>query len=62
VPLRTVLTRVIVGVVGFAVVLSLAYLMVLFIANDFNRDFLGIDRCLDRGGRWNYERRSCEGV
>ncbi len=23
-------------------------------------DFLAIDRCLDRGGRWNYEKGTCD--
>lgn len=25
------------------------------------RDFVAIDACLDRGGRWNDQRDSCEG-
>lgn len=31
----------------------------LFIASDYNIDFLSIDTCLDHGGRWNYEDRVC---
>jgi hypothetical protein len=38
-----------------------AYSMALFVAHDFNPDFLSIDGCLDAGGQWNYERRACEG-
>jgi hypothetical protein len=32
----------------------------LFVAHEFNKDFLSIDKCLDAGGRWNYEKRNCE--
>jgi len=61
---RTVLWRVIslvVWMLGFAVALNLAYLLVLFVLYDFSPDFLSIDKCLDRGGRWNYGQRACEG-
>jgi len=36
------------------------YIAFLFIAHGGNRDFLSIDSCLDRGGRWHYEKRVCE--
>jgi hypothetical protein len=38
----------------------LVYLLALFVAHDFNPDFLAIDSCLDSGGRWNYTTRTCE--
>ena len=31
------------------------YFGFLFIARDFDLDFLKIDHCLDSGGAWNYE-------
>jgi len=36
------------------------YFAFLFIAHGGNRNFLSIDACLDGGGRWNYETRTCE--
>jgi len=39
---------------------TIEILAVLFIFA-FDRDFLKIDTCLDRGGRWNYKTRVCEG-
>jgi hypothetical protein len=38
----------------------LLYLGALFISCGGNPDFLSIDSCLDSGGRWNYETRTCE--
>jgi hypothetical protein len=26
------------------------------------RDLLAVDRCLDHGGRWNYDEDACEGI
>jgi hypothetical protein len=40
-----------------SVVISFAFL---FVAHGGSRDFLSIDSCLDTGGRWNYETRTCE--
>ena len=40
--------------------LTLAYVSLLFVLHGGDIDFLNIDRCLDRGGRWNYESRACE--
>jgi hypothetical protein len=40
--------------------LILLYYAFLFLAHDGNLDFLRIDSCLDRGGRWNYQSRTCE--
>lgn len=31
----------------------------LFILHKFNLDFLSIDTCLDAGGVWNYDNRTC---
>jgi len=49
---------VIVGV--FALVVTVLCLGFLFVLNDYDPDFLSIDNCLDGGGRWNYESRTCE--
>lgn len=40
---------------------AVAYYGLLFAMHGGNPDFLSIDRCLDAGGRWNYERHLCEG-
>lgn len=41
---------------------ALAYEFMLFAwVYDWNPDYSSIDRCLDRGGRWVYESRQCEG-
>jgi hypothetical protein len=40
--------------------IPLLYFGALFVAHDFNPDFLAIDACLDSGGRWNYNTRVCE--
>lgn len=39
-------------------VLIVASLAILFF---YFKRWIDIDRCLDRGGRWNYETRECEG-
>lgn len=36
------------------------YQLILFSAHNGNPDYNLIDRCLDNGGRWIYEQRSCE--
>ena len=36
------------------------YFAFLFVAHGGNRDSLSIDSCLDAGGRWNYQTRTCE--
>jgi hypothetical protein len=41
---------VITGVVLLIVIAGAVYL----------KGFLDVDRCLDSGGRWNYEAKSCE--
>ncbi len=42
-------------------ILILAALFGLFLLNPVAWiDFLRVDSCLDRGGRWNYEERRCE--
>lgn len=41
-------------VIGTGVVL----LSMIFLA--WARSFLEVDKCLDRGGRWNYETKECE--
>ena len=37
-----------------------AYYGWLFVESGFNRDFLAIDACTDRGGTWNYAARTCK--
>ena len=44
---------------GFIVILLV--LVVLALGFLQMRDVFAIDRCLDGGGRWNYEERLCEG-
>ena len=39
---------------------ALVFVVALWIADDFNPDFLKIDGCLDNGGRWLDETRECE--
>lgn len=41
---------------------AIAYYGLLFAMYGGNADFLLIDRCLDAGGRWNFEQRHCEGA
>ena len=48
------------AILGTLVLVPLFYLVALFVAHDVSADFLDIDRCLDRGGRWEYERRVCD--
>ena len=47
------------GFGGLALVLII-YFGDLLIAHRGNRDFLAIDSCLDLGGKWNYDSRTCE--
>lgn len=49
-------------VVGACVCFLLLYFLLLLISHDFDPKFLAIDGCLDDGGRWNYETRTCEGA
>jgi hypothetical protein len=42
------------------VLLVSIWLSVLFVMTRGNPDFLKIDHCLDDGGRWNYQTRTCE--
>jgi hypothetical protein len=41
-------------------VVAVLYFAVLFIAHDFDPDFLAIDSCLDAGRTWNQKTRQCE--
>ncbi|PIR62257.1 MAG: hypothetical protein COU65_04370 [Candidatus Pacebacteria bacterium CG10_big_fil_rev_8_21_14_0_10_42_12] len=36
------------------------YNIFLFSTYNFNVEYTHIDSCLDSGGRWNYEKNSCE--
>ena len=36
-----------------------AVLAILWRVHEFDPDFLRIDACLDRGGSWDYEARTC---
>lgn len=47
-------------VIGGTLLIIALYFGLLFAAHDFNTDFLDIDSCLDRGGRWDYEQRRCD--
>jgi hypothetical protein len=46
--------------VGVLILVSGIYAAVLFIAHDYNGDFLKIDDCLDSGGAWDYGARNCK--
>lgn len=37
----------------------IAHEALLFWVHDFNPDYRKIDRCLDAGGKWDYENRVC---
>lgn len=51
------------GGLGVIVALfALTYLGGLFYAHEFNRDFRTIDACLDGGGRWDNDSRTCIGA
>ncbi len=52
--------KIIIIIIIFPFFLFLSYEVFLFYAHDFNLDYMKIDRCLDRGGRWNYETNECE--
>jgi hypothetical protein len=56
----TQLAWIVAGTAGALVLVLALYMALLFIAHDFNPDFLGIDACLDHGGRWNDDRRVCD--
>jgi hypothetical protein len=43
-------------------VLAAGYFFTLWAIHGFNPDFLRINKCIESGGRWNYERRECESV
>jgi len=38
----------------------IGFTIILFFAINWIKEFLAIDSCLDRGGRWNYEMEECE--
>ncbi len=48
------------GLILIPCILAAFYIGALYMAHDFNPDFMKIDSCLDSGGRWNYETRSCD--
>lgn len=45
-----------------AALLAGGYYFTLWAIHGFNPDFLLINKCIESGGRWNYERRECERV
>lgn len=45
-----------------AAALVAGYYFSLWATHDFNRDFLAIHKCIESGGRWNADRRTCESV
>ena len=53
--------KVILAISAILLVISpfIAYEAFLFYAHDFSPDYKSIDRCLDSGGRWDYENRVC---
>jgi hypothetical protein len=44
------------------VVLLFALLATVIASLIWLKRFLAVDSCLDRGGRWNYELSTCEGI
>lgn len=54
-------TKLLIGVtIATPLLIIVGYLFALWVAYDFNPDFLKSDSCLDLGGRWNYEENRCE--
>jgi len=51
--------KVLITVATIPLALVFLYLGFLFLAHDFNPNFLDIDRCLDSGGMWNYGKNIC---
>lgn len=49
------------AIVSFGVLTLLSINITMWARTGFNPDYSRIDRCLDLGGRWNYELRDCEG-
>ncbi len=47
---------------GILLLLLLAGVLVMVINVPRIKQFVEIDRCLDSGGRWNYENKVCEGA
>lgn len=54
----SLIASIILGIAALAFVV-VAALAILWRAHGFNPDFLEIDACLDRGGRWDYQARIC---
>lgn len=46
----------------FLTLFIIPYIAVLWVASDFNPDFLSIDSCLDSGGSWDQANRTCSGT
>jgi hypothetical protein len=44
------------------IVLYLLSIAILGLMAGWAAQFWKTDKCLDRGGRWNYERNTCEGA
>ena len=42
------------------IIIILAYYLFLFVIYNFNPDFIKIDSCLDEGGTWDYEDKTCK--
>jgi hypothetical protein len=52
--------KAIVLLLGTAIFITLAYFFSLFAIHGFSPDFLEINKCIESGGRWNYDLRTCE--
>ena len=47
-------------VVSLILLVVFIYNLSLFVLNDFDIHFFAIDKCLDHGGRWDYNNTQCE--
>jgi hypothetical protein len=47
---------------GTALFLIAGYFFSLYAIHGFSPDFLEINKCLESGGRWNYQTRRCEQI
>lgn len=54
--------KVMLMLVGTAILLVGGYFFSLYAIHGFSPDFLKINKCVESGGRWNYKTRSCEQV
>lgn len=55
-----IILKILLILISIPIVLVILYNLALFAVLGFNLDYSKIDSCLDRGMRWNDEKRYCE--